>query len=321
MPNLKLSGVQVLFRDARQQPVPVVREVSFETQPGKTLGIVGESGSGKSMTALSILGLVPFPGKVKGSIKYHDKELIGLPDEKYEKIRGAGISIVFQDPATALNPVFTIEKQLVETILAHRQIETREAKKQALDSLMGVDIPSPEKRIKDYPHQFSGGMKQRILIAMALSCDPDILILDEPTTALDVTVQAQILDMVERIQNFNKMTIILISHDLGIISEISDEVAIMYAGRIVEHGTIKDILDNAQHPYTRGLLDSIPKLGVHKAKLNAIGGFPPNPSELPSGCPFHPRCPRKIEKCVQQDPPYTMNKLKFACWNPGPTNG
>jgi len=320
--SLILSRVYVSFPGPDQKMINVVRGVSLETKPGKTLGIVGESGSGKSMTALSIFGLVPFPGKVSGSITYQGRELVGLKEEEYEKIRGAGISIVFQDPSTALNPVFTIEKQLVETIVTHQQVDHRTARNLALESLRGLEIPSPEKRIKDYPHQLSGGMKQRVLIAMALVCEPDCLILDEPTTALDVTVQAQILDLIERIQHFKKMSIILISHDLGIVSEISDEVAVMYAGRIVEKGTTKDILKNPQHPYTWGLLNSIPKLGVHKKRLSAIDGFPPDPSSLPPGCPFHPRCPVCTDKCSQEDPPYSILKnQEFACWHPGKNCG
>jgi peptide/nickel transport system ATP-binding protein len=320
MSKLKLSGVKVWFPGSDKQEISVVREVSFKAETGKTLGIVGESGSGKSMTALSILGMIPFSGRLAGSIQLNGKELVNIPETEYQKIRGTAISIVFQDPSASLDPVFTIEKQLVETIITHKNVRPQEARKQALDCLRMVDIPSPEKRIKDYPHQFSGGMKQRILIAIALACEPEVLILDEPTTALDVTVQAQILDLVERIQSFNKMTIILISHDLGIISEISDEVAVMYAGRIIEQGEIQDILNSPKHPYTQGLLDSIPKLGIHKKKMRAIEGFPPNPSDLPLGCPFHPRCTYKIDKCKQEDPPYTVEKQTFACWNPRSDN-
>lgn len=319
---LRLRNLHVRFPQSDGPGVSVVRGVDLETHAGQTLGLVGESGSGKSMTALAVMGLSPFSAQVSGSVKYHDRELVGLREPEYENIRGAGISIVFQDPSTSLNPVFSIEEQLVETILTHKDISPLEAYKLAIASLRAMDIPDPEKRIKDYPHQLSGGMKQRILIGMALACEPDCLILDEPTTALDVTVQAQILDLVERIQHFNKMTIILISHDLGIVSEISDNVAIMYAGRIVEQGSTTDILNQPRHPYTRGLLTSIPELGVPKKILTTIPGFPPNPAELPTGCPFHPRCSRAQAQCQQREPEMQHEQgQQYACWNPEPRHG
>ncbi len=315
---LSVNDLVVAFPGTRQEDVQVVRGCNFKVGRGRTLGIVGESGCGKSMTALSILGLVPIPGIIKGSIKYQGKELIGLSEQEYEIIRGAEISIVFQDPSTSLNPVFNLEQQLVETIQRHKKIATREARDMAIESLRRVNIPDPQKRIKDYPHQLSGGMKQRILIAMALSCDPSCLILDEPTTALDVTVQAQILDLVELTQRLNDMSIILISHDLGVISEISDEIAIMYAGRIVETSCPRNIINYHRHPYTKGLIESIPKIGSKKKKLKTISGFPPNPQEIPSGCPFHPRCSRKLEKCAMLMPAMESDNsyTSYACWNP-----
>lgn len=316
MSELLLSNIQVQFPGKDHESISVVRDVNLSVKSGRTVGIVGESGSGKSMTAMAILGLVPFPGQVRGSIKYQGQELVGLPESDYEKIRGKNISIVFQDPSSSLDPVFTIEQQLVETIRAHKNVDEVQAKQLALDSLRMVDIPSPEKRIKDYPHQFSGGMKQRILIAMALACEPRVLILDEPTTALDVTVQAQLLDLIEKIQSQTNMAIILISHDLGIVAEVSDEIGIMYAGRIVEFGTVKEILEKPCHPYTKGLFDSIPQLGHIKETLPVISGFPPNPADLPTGCPFHPRCRFKTEPCLQQDPPFIKNEHMMACWNP-----
>lgn len=319
---LSLRQLRVAFPRAEGAAVNVVRGADLETNPGQTLGLVGESGSGKSMTALAIMGLTPFSAQVSGSVRYHGRELVGLREPEYEKIRGAGISIVFQDPSTSLNPVLTIEQQLLETIQTHREISQKEARNLAIESLRSMDIPSPEKRINDYAHQLSGGMKQRILISMALACEPDCLILDEPTTALDVTVQAQILDLVERIQSFNQVSVILISHDLGIVSEISDKVAVMYAGRIVEQGPTADILNVSRHPYTRGLLSSIPELGAPKKTLATIPGFPPNPAELPSGCPFHPRCSRVQAICRQQDPDIRHEQDQaFACWNPEPQHG
>lgn len=316
MAELQLNGVQVLFPGKQQQVIKVVRDVSFAITSGQTIGIVGESGSGKSMTAAAILGLIPYPGRVTGSILYENKQMVGLAESAYEKIRGKTISIVFQDPSSSLDPVFTIEQQLLETILAHQKMEPNQAKEAALDALRMVEIPSPAKRIKNYPHQFSGGMKQRILIAMALACDPDVLILDEPTTALDVTVQAQLLDLIERIQKKNHMAIILISHDLGIVAEVADDIAIMYAGRIIESGPLHRILASPKHPYTKGLLNSIPQIGQAKEPLSAIKGFPPDPAHLPSGCPFHPRCDYQSQQCQKTDPPYTKNEQVYACWHP-----
>jgi peptide/nickel transport system ATP-binding protein len=315
-PLLSIRDLVVSF-PGEDQPVQVVRGISMDAFAGKTLGIVGESGSGKSMSALAVLGLVPMPGRIQGSIRFRGRELVGLTEAAYEKIRGSEISVVFQDPSTSLNPVFSIEEQLVETIVQHKGVGQAEARALAVESLKHVEIPSPEKRIKDYPHQFSGGMKQRIMIAMALACEPSCLILDEPTTALDVTVQSQILDLVERIQNLNKMAIILISHDLGIISEIAHEVAVMYAGTLVETGPIEKILSQPRHPYTRGLMDSIPKLGIPKCRLQAIPGMPPDPGAPPSGCLFHPRCPRKLDRCCRDIPVLDRNELQaYACWNP-----
>jgi oligopeptide/dipeptide ABC transporter ATP-binding protein len=311
-PVLSFREVSISF--SRTQ---VVRRASLETHLAKTVGLVGESGSGKTMTALSALGLVPFPGQVTGSIIYHGQELIGLEEKAFEKIRGAGIAIVFQDPSQALNPVLTIGEQLMETIEIHRDLTPKEARNLALASLAELDISSPDKRLESYPHQLSGGMKQRVLLAMALACEPDCMILDEPTTALDVTVQAQMLDLIERIQNFKRLSIILISHDLGIVSEISDDINIMYAGRIVERGSTSDLLSHARHPYTLGLLNSIPRLGQRKQALPSIPGFPPNPADLPSGCAFHPRCPRALERCRATDPELVLTgSHAFACWNP-----
>lgn len=311
-PVLRLSDVSVDFSGT-----PVVRRLSLDTHLSKTVGVVGESGSGKTMTALSVLGLVPFPGQITGSIQYHGRELVGLAETAYEKIRGAGVAIVFQDPSQALNPVLTIGEQLLETIQIHRDLTPKEALNLALTSLAELDISGPEKRLQSYPHQLSGGMKQRVLLAMALACEPDCLILDEPTTALDVTVQAQMLDMIERIQNFKRISIILISHDLGIVSEISDEINIMYAGRIVERGLTADMLSHPRHPYTLGLLRSIPQLGKRKQALSSIPGSPPNPADLPAGCAFHPRCPRALDQCRALDPALSADGSKaYACWNP-----
>ncbi|MEW6515961.1 MAG: ABC transporter ATP-binding protein [candidate division FCPU426 bacterium] len=311
-PVLGLQDVEVSFSGQ-----PVVRGAGLHLYHGRTAGLVGESGSGKTMTALAALGLVPFPGKVSGSIRYGGRELVNISETEYEKIRGAGISIVFQDPSQALNPVLTIGAQLLETIQIHRNLPIKEANILALESLGQLDISDPQERLKNYPHQLSGGMKQRVLLAMALVCEPDCLILDEPTTALDVTVQAQMLDLLERIQNLKKLSILLISHDIGIVSEISDEINIMYAGRIVEKAKTAELLKYPCHPYTVGLLNSIPRLGCRKQPLLSISGFPPNPAELPSGCAFHPRCPRAIDQCRTHDPELKAVGVRtYACWNP-----
>ncbi len=319
--TLRAENLRVKFPGADGKSLVVVRAVNLAVAPGRTLGLVGESGSGKSMTALAVLGLVPYPGEVSGSVQFRGRELLGLSEREWEEIRGGKIAVVFQDPSTSLNPVMSIESQMVETIQKHRNLGRQEAAEAALKALQRVDIPRPQERLRDFPHQFSGGMKQRVLVAMALACEPECLLLDEPTTALDVTVQAQFLDLVELIQSVNAMSIILISHDLAVVSEISDEIAIIYAGRIVEYADTSRILKSPRHPYTRGLLDSIPPLTHDKKPLAAIKGFPPNPGDLPGGCPFHPRCPRVGARCRSEDPPDTVRGGgRFACWHPEPEN-
>lgn len=318
-PVLSLKEVRVEFPRSGQAATAPVREISMEAFPGRTLGLVGESGSGKSLTALAILGLVPYPGRTLGSIRFQGRELVGLAEKDYERVRGAGIAIVFQDPATALNPVLSIGEQLIETICQHKALNPALAREAALRSLRQVDLPDPEARLHAYPHQLSGGMKQRVLIAMALACEPSFLILDEPTTALDVTVQAQILDLIELIQSSNQSSILLISHDLAVVSEVADDISIIYAGRVVEFAQTPEILMHPRHPYTSGLLNSIPGLGRRKCRLQGIIGSPPDPAELPEGCPFHPRCPRAREICAHEDPPLSViENGYYACWNPEP---
>jgi oligopeptide/dipeptide ABC transporter ATP-binding protein len=282
------------------------------------MGLVGESGSGKSLTALSIMGMVPSPGKISGSICLKNQELVGLPESAFQDIRGSKVAIVFQDPATSLNPVLSIGEQLIETLLQHRkQLTSETARAAAIESLKKVDIPAPEKRLQNYPHELSGGMKQRVLIAMALSCNPEILILDEPTTALDVTVQAQILDLIELIQRLNNTSILLISHDLSIVSEVSDYVSVMYSGYLVESGFTSQIINHPKHPYTFGLIKSIPQLNSPKSRLFNISGYQPNPAERPAGCPFHPRCPNRLQVCSEKNPGVTLlPDQSFACWHP-----
>jgi peptide/nickel transport system ATP-binding protein/oligopeptide transport system ATP-binding protein len=279
--------------------------VSFEIQPGEILSLVGESGCGKSVTGLSILRLLPIPpGRIaSGEILFDGKNLLQLEEKEMERVRGNEISMIFQEPMTSLNPVFTIGDQIVEAILLHQGLDKGEARKRTIEMLDRVKIPDPESRIDAYPHQLSGGMRQRAMIAMALSCQPKLLIADEPTTALDVTIQAQVLRLLKEIQREMGMAVMLITHDLGVVAEIADRVAVMYAGRIVEVASIEAIFGQMRHPYTKGLLHSIPQLQEKRTRLNAIPGQVPNPLNLPVGCKFHPRCYLMIEDCKKEEPP------------------
>ena len=279
--------------------------VSLHVERGETLGLVGESGCGKSVTSLSILRLVPSPpGRiVGGEIVFKGRDLLTNSEPEMRKIRGNEISMIFQEPMTALNPVFTVGDQIAEVFRIHRGMSRKEAMARAIDMMDRVRIPAPHQRAYDYPHQMSGGMRQRVMIAMALSCDPDLLIADEPTTALDVTVQAQILALMDDIKDRTGAAVILITHDLGVIAEVADRVAVMYAGRIVEEAGVHDIFANPLHPYTQGLLDSIPQLdGPGTGLLHTIEGAVPNPLSFPSGCRFHPRCEQRLDPCDREEP-------------------
>jgi peptide/nickel transport system ATP-binding protein/oligopeptide transport system ATP-binding protein len=290
--------------------IKAVDDVSFNVFKGKTLGIVGESGCGKSVTSLSIMRLVQSPpGKiVGGEILYKGKDLLKLDPAEMRKIRGNEISIIFQEPMTSLNPVFTIGNQIREAIALHQDLSRKDIADKAVEMLKLVGIPSPEKRVEDYPHQLSGGMRQRVMIAMALSCNPNILIADEPTTALDVTIQAQILDLLRELQQKVGMALILITHDLGVVAEVADEVVVMYAGKVAEQGKVREIFHQPKHPYTRGLLNSIPTLSkdptgkIKKKRLETIPGIVPNLLELPVGCRFQERCTYVMDACKQKEP-------------------
>jgi len=284
--------------------VRAVENVSFEIYPGEILGLVGESGCGKSVTGLSILKLIPTPpGQiVSGELFFDGKDLLKFEEREMEKVRGNEISMIFQEPMTSLNPVFTIGDQIMEAILLHQGVDKAEAKRRAIEMLDRVRIPSPEKRIDSYPHQLSGGMRQRAMIAMALSCQPKLLIADEPTTALDVTIQAQVLQLLKEIQREMGMAVMLITHDLGVVSEIADRVAVMYAGRIFEYGPIEAVFGKIGNPYTKGLMSSIPQLDEKKKRLHAIPGQVPNPMDLPVGCKFHPRCYLMVNECKEEEP-------------------
>jgi peptide/nickel transport system ATP-binding protein len=277
--------------------------VSLDVMPGRTLGIVGESGCGKSMLSLSLMGLVPGGGRiVSGSIRLEGDELVGRSAQGMRRVRGNRMAMIFQEPMTSLNPVHTIGYQIVEAIRAHRKMSARDLKDTAIEALRKVRIPAPERRFEEYPHQLSGGMRQRVMIAMALACRPALLIADEPTTALDVTIQAQILDLLRDLQAETGMAIILITHDLGVVAQVADEVAVMYAGRIVEHAPVESIFDDPQHPYTIGLMGSMPRMEEDVERLVAIGGTVPPPFRLPHGCRFRPRCPFGDDLCSARYP-------------------
>ena len=298
--------------------VKAVNGLSFNLEKGKVLGIVGESGSGKSVTAYSILQILTHPGRiVSGSIKLHGQELVGLSDEEMRKIRGNKISIIFQDPMTSLNPTFTIGNQLMEAILLHTDRTREQAEQRAVEMLNLVGISEPEKRLEQYAFELSGGMRQRVMIAMALACEPDVLIADEPTTALDVTIQAQILELMLRLQKELGMAIIMITHDMGVIAQICDEVIVMYAGGVCERGTTDEIFYHPMHEYTRGLMRSIPRMNDdEKSRLIPITGTPIDLLNMPKGCPFAPRCDAAMKICLQEKPKeYWVGRDHLsACW-------
>ena len=303
-PILKVDDLRTHFR-LRTGTLKAVDGLSFELEAGRVLCIVGESGSGKSVTAQSIMRLIQPPGRiVGGNVTFGDQDLLALTEREMEDLRGNRIGMIFQDPMTSLNPVFTIGEQIVETIIAHTGVSRDNARARAVELMRLVGIPEPEGRLSDYPHQFSGGMRQRVLIAIAIACEPDILIADEPTTALDVTIQAQILRLLADIQKKLGSGMILITHDLGVVAAMADEVLVMYSGRMVEYGDVKTIFRNPRHPYTLGLLDSIIKLDdSRESELRSISGLPPIPIDPPPGCAFRDRCVRAIDLCGEQDPP------------------
>ena len=298
---LQVKDLRVHYT-AGGEMIKAVNGVSLEVHRGETLGLVGETGAGKTTIAKSILRILPDPpAKVDGGQIYLDgQELMGLPEKKMQEIRGKKISMIFQDPMTALNPVFTVGEQIEEVILLHEKIAKADAIKKAQDMLEMVGIP--RERSTEYPHQFSGGMKQRVVIAMALACNPELILADEPTTALDVTIQAQILDMIKELKERQNTSMILITHDLGVVAEVCDRVAVVYAGEIIEYGTKEEIFDYPTHPYTVGLFGSIPKIHEDVERLDSIPGMPPNPADLPTGCHFHPRCVKCMGRCSTQKP-------------------
>ena len=309
---LSVEHLTTVF-DTSRGAVAAIDDLSFEIRAGETLGLVGESGSGKSVTALSIMRLVQPPGRIAGGrVMFNGRDLRTLDERAMQRVRGAEISLIFQEPMTALNPVFRVGDQIAETLLVHGRATRREGRGRAIELMRAVRITQPESRVDDYPHQLSGGMRQRVLIAMALACQPSLVIADEPTTALDVTIQAEILDLLREMKSALGLSLLLITHDLGVVAETADRVAVMYAGRIVETGPVREIFHHPAHPYTRGLLASMPG-GRPGQRLRAIEGSVPLLGDLPPGCAFNPRCPDRFEPCTAAPPPdYPASPVQAA---------
>ncbi|SET36041.1 peptide/nickel transport system ATP-binding protein/oligopeptide transport system ATP-binding protein [Salinibacillus kushneri] len=314
---LDVQNLKIQFRTGEGKLSPV-RDISFQVHKGETLCIVGESGCGKSITSLSLMGLLPANGEIaeESFIKLDSDELTGKSQDELRKLRGNRMSMIFQEPMTALNPVFTVGYQLREPLYIHQKLSRKEANQKAVELLDKVGIPDPKKRVKQYPHELSGGMRQRVMIAMALACKPSLLIADEPTTALDVTIQAQILDLIEDLKQEMDMGIIFVTHDMGVVAEIADRVMVMYAGEVVEIGEVEEIFNHPKHPYTQGLLASVPNVEDDEHTLESIPGTLPNVNEKIEGCRFHPRCPLATEQCRKQAPPiFHVNENHTSkCW-------
>jgi len=316
MPLLEVSGLRTTF-STDEGEFAAVDGVSFAVDAGRTLAIVGESGCGKSVSSLSIMGLIAAPGRIAGgSIRFEGRELVGMDPRALQDLRGNGMAMIFQEPMSSLNPAFTIGAQIVEALLRHRSMTRTQAAERALQMLERVHIPAPAQRFHEYPHKLSGGMRQRAMIAMALACEPRLLIADEPTTALDVTIQAQILELMHTLQRESGTAVILITHDLGVVAEVADEAVVMYAGRVVEQAPVQALFDEPQHPYTVGLLGSIPRLDIEQARLASIEGQVPDPLSRPPGCRFAERCPFADAHCRSAEPPLRAvgEAHASACW-------
>jgi len=314
-PTLEVRHLRVDF-PTRRGTLVAVDDVSFQIGEGEVLGVVGESGAGKSLTGAAVIGLLEPPGRIaQGEVLLDGERIDDLPYERLRRLRGKRIGMVFQDPLTSLNPLYTIGRQLVETITTHEDMSAGQARQRAIDLLAEVGIPSPAQRIDQYPHQFSGGMRQRVVIALALCANPRVVIADEPTTALDVSIQAQIIKLLKRLCEEHGAAVMLITHDMGVIAETADRVAVMYAGRIVEVGPVREVIKQAKHPYTEGLMGSIPMVGHDMGKLAQIEGSMPRLTEIPPGCPFHPRCPSAFERCRRERPELMpVGGSQAACW-------
>jgi oligopeptide/dipeptide ABC transporter ATP-binding protein len=316
---LEVKNLQTHF-PTRGGLVKAVNDVSFHINEGELVGLVGESGCGKSITALSIMRLISPPGKVVGgSVKFKGEDLLKASDDRMREMRGDDISMIFQDPMTSLNPVYTVGEQIAEALRLHRGLDKKAAWNEAVEAMKEVSIPDPARRVNDYPHQLSGGMRQRVMIAMALACNPELLIADEPTTALDVTIQAQILELLNELRQTRKLAVLLITHDLGVVAEVADRVCVMYTGKIVEESGVDELFEKPKHPYTQGLLNSVPKLrGIGEAKetrLSTIEGTVPSPTNLPDGCHFAPRCEHRMDICTRGTIPlYELkNDVRVRC--------
>ncbi|TKT69286.1 ABC transporter ATP-binding protein [Aquamicrobium sp. LC103] len=312
---LSIRDLQVSFAGRAGGRLTAVRGVNVSVDPGEVLGLVGESGSGKSATMMAVMGLLPGSARIEGSVRFRGDELVGRPERFLRGIRGKRIGMIFQDPMTSLDPLLSIGAQIAEAVRIHdRGIGARQAMERAIELLATVSIPSPRQRAAQYPHEFSGGMRQRVVIAMAIANDPDLLIADEPTTALDVTIQAQIMELLQRLCAERKMGLVLVTHDLGVVAGAAHNMAVMYAGRIVDYGPVNDILTSARHPYTRALLDSLPRVDRRVEHLDAIAGAPPSLFSIPGGCAFHPRCRIAMERCrIEQPPDRDFGIERVAC--------
>ncbi|KAB2332241.1 ABC transporter ATP-binding protein [Cytobacillus depressus] len=313
---LRIKNLKIQFRRGKEKVQPI-RGVNFSLKKGETLGVVGESGSGKSVTALSVMGLLPEGSSeiIDGDIIFNGKQLTTFSERQFQKLRGNEISMIFQEPMTSLNPVFTIGEQLSEPLIQHKKMTKNEITESIINVLKQVGIPRAEQIINEYPHQLSGGMRQRIMISMALLCQPKLMIADEPTTALDVTIQAQILELMKDIKTKNDMSLLLITHDLGVVAEMCDRVVVMYAGEVVEMAEVNELFDNPRHPYTQGLIKSLPSKNTRKNRLYSIKGQVPKPNEIPKGCAFANRCPHAFTPCHVESPPvFQIGEHLSKCW-------
>ncbi|HZE59172.1 MAG TPA: ABC transporter ATP-binding protein [Burkholderiales bacterium] len=312
---LQVEGLKVEF-PTRRGALTALDSISFEIAPGEVLGVVGESGAGKSITGLAVIGLLEPPGRIAGGqVRLEGRRIDNLPHEAMRRLRGRKIGVIFQDPLTSLNPLYSIGRQLEETILTHLPMTKAQAKARALALLREVGIPAPEARYANYPHQFSGGMRQRVVIALALAAEPQLLIADEPTTALDVSIQAQVIALLKRLAAERGAAVMLITHDMGVIAETANRVAVMYAGRIVEVGAVRDVIHSPQHPYTVGLMGSIPRIAAKRSRLVQIEGAMPRLNAIPPGCAFNPRCPRQFDRCLVERPNLmAAGTSQAACW-------
>ncbi|WP_026986169.1 ABC transporter ATP-binding protein [Fodinicurvata fenggangensis] len=314
-PLLEVLNLRVEF-PTRRGTLVAVDDISFDIKPGEVLGVVGESGAGKSLTGTAVINLLEPPGRIAGGeVRLKGQRIDNLPQEKLRHIRGRQIGMVFQDPLTSLNPLYTVGYQLEETIRTHMNMSEGQARKRGIELLSEVGISAPQDRIDQYPHQFSGGMRQRIVIALAVCANPSLIIADEPTTALDVSIQAQIIDLLKRLCHEQGTAVMLITHDMGVIAETADRVAVMYAGRLAEVGPVQNVIKQPYHPYTKGLMGAIPTVGQKLERLTQIDGAMPRLTEIPSGCAFHPRCPKAFDRCDTERPdPIAVEESKVACW-------